>query len=183
MEKENRWIIHSEDIKYSCPRYDLVEYSTTDPAGRPFPYPVLRHKKRSIAVCALDEEGYIYLVGQWRFGGGYYSWEVVEGRSDDGEAPLETAKRELAEEAGISAEEWEYLGIIHPNNVLTDEEAFLFLARGLSFGESSPEPEEFLTQKKIKLNDFVAEILSGKIKDALTVACVLMVYAKLKEGV
>ena len=180
---ENPWTTKSEKNGYSCERYDLKLYDVLDPAGKPREYPVMRFKQKSTAVCAVDNDGYVYLVGQWRYGAGYYSWEVPKGRTEGNEHPKETIKRELKEEAGIIASSWEYLGMVYPNNTLTDEEGHLFLARDLIIGENSPEEDEKITVKKIKLVDFVNEILHGKITDALTVCCVMMAYTKIKDEI
>lgn len=181
MDDRNLWKIKSEETRYSCERYDLVVYDTINPADKPMEYPVMRYKQKSTAVCAVDDKGYLYIVGQWRFGAGYYSWEVIEGRSDPGETPDITIKRELKEEAGLTAKEWKYLGMFYPNNVLTDEEVHVYIARGLTQGETSPDEHEKLTVKKVRFLDFLQNVIQGKITDGITVSAVLMAYFHLKE--
>ena len=181
MDNQNLWKVNSVETRYSCERYDLLLYDTINPAGKPMEYPVMRYKQKSTAVCAVDDAGCLYLVGQWRFGAGYYSWEVIEGRSGPGETPDITIKRELKEEAGLTAKEWKYLGMFYPNNVLTDEEVHVFIARDLTEGETSPDEHEKLTVKKARFLDFLQEVIAGKITDGITVAAVMMAYFHLKD--
>ena len=89
------------------------------------------------------------------------------------EEPLETAKRELLEETGLTAHKWTDLGRIHTSNSVTDEEGFLFLAEELEQGKSSPEETEQLKIKKISLRQAVQEVMDGLITDSLSIAGIL----------
>jgi 8-oxo-dGTP pyrophosphatase MutT (NUDIX family) len=180
-DKRNQWTILDKKVLYEHTRFDMVVYDVLNPADTQVDYPALTYKKKSTGVCPVDENGNIYLVGQWRFGAGYYSWEIPEGTSDGDEEPLETIKRELKEEAGITAGEWKYIGKIHPNNVTTDEETHLFIARDLTMGESDPDEYEIITLRRLSFKEAIDEILSGKISDANTVSGILMAYFHLKD--
>ena len=115
------------------------------------------------------------LIGQYRYPTDVYSWEIVEGGVDDGEAHLEAARRELEEEAGLVAEAWVPLGgEIHLSNSVTSERAFLYLATGLSETAARPDPTEVLTVRMVPLDEAVGMVTSGEIVDALSVIGILL---------
>ncbi len=97
-----------------------------------------------VAVLALDDEGRIGVIRQWRAPFDAYLWEIPAGTQDVAhEAPLDTAKRELREELGVSATEWRLLGRFMVSPGWTDQIMTIFEARGLSGSERAPEgPEE-----------------------------------------
>ncbi len=177
----NEWTILNKKVLYEHERFNMVIYNVLNPAGTQVDYPALTYNRKSTGVCAVDKNGYLYLVGQWRFGAGYYSWEIPEGTGAKGENALETIKRELKEEAGISAKDWQYMGKIYPNNVTTSEETHLFLARELTIGENDPDEYEKITIRKIKFSNAIQEIKEGKITDANSVAGIMMAYLHLKD--
>jgi 8-oxo-dGTP pyrophosphatase MutT (NUDIX family) len=103
-----------------------------------------------------------------------YSWEIVEGGADLGEDPLTAAKRELVEEAGLSATHWEQLGSeIHLSNCISSERGYAYLARGLTEGQSHPEETEILQVKKVSFREALAMVDSGEIKDGLSIIAIL----------
>jgi 8-oxo-dGTP pyrophosphatase MutT (NUDIX family) len=122
----------------------------------------------------------VVLVGQWRYPLEQYSWELPEGGGEPEESPFEAAQRELAEEAGLQARVWEPLAFFHPSNSTTDEEAFLFLARGLGTAEGHPQPDgnEELTLRREPFAACLERVLSGEISDSLTVVALLALQAR-----
>ncbi|MFO0202923.1 MAG: NUDIX domain-containing protein, partial [Alphaproteobacteria bacterium] len=127
----------------------------------------------------------IWLVGQYRYPVEQYSWEIPEGGSERGEEPLVAAQRELEEEAGIVAAHWEPLGgEIHLSNCFSAERGVLFLARGLSFGQSRPDHTEVLQLRSVSLRDALTMVDEGEIKDSLSIIAILRVARRLeREGV
>src|SRR5699024_9915410 len=115
----------------------------------------------------------IYLVGQYRYPLEKYSWELPEGGCPEGESPLEAAKRELLEEAGVKAKHWELLMEIDMSNSITDEHCHTFLAKGLEKGQSNPEDTEELKVKKVPFEEALEMVLHGEITDAISVAAIL----------
>ena len=125
-------------------------------------------------VVALTPENEIYLVGQYRYTLQEYSWEIIEGGVDDNEEPLAAIKRELKEEAGIEAEHWEPLGHeLALSNCVTSEIGYLYLARGLTVGEPSPDVTEVLAVKKIPLKEAYQMVQRGEIKDTMSIIGIL----------
>jgi 8-oxo-dGTP pyrophosphatase MutT (NUDIX family) len=142
-------------------------------------YAVCGFRRTACGVLALDEEDRVVLVGQWRYPLELYSWEIPEGGGDEGESPFEAIRRELAEEAGLSAQVWEPLCFFHASNSSTDEEVFLFLASGLSATNAHhPEEDEELMLHREPFADCLRRVLSGEITDSLTVMALLALQAK-----
>lgn len=143
-------------------------------------YVVVGFQRTACGVLALDEQDRVVLVGQWRYPLEEYSWELPEGGGEPEESPFEAARRELAEEAGLQARIWEPLAFFHPSNSTTDEEAFLFLARGLEAAADHHQPDgnEELALHREPFDACVARVLSGEIRDSLTAVALLALQAR-----
>ncbi|WP_090974629.1 NUDIX domain-containing protein [Parapedobacter composti] len=159
---ENRWI----QVQHS----DVIT-----PAGTPGIYGVVKFKNKAIGIVPLDDEGYIYLVGQYRYALDEFSWEIPEGGGPLHEDPLLTAQRELKEETGLTAEKWQHIGRIHTSNSVTDEEGFIYLAQGLSQGEAEPEDTEELHVRRLHLKDAVELVMRSEITDSISICAILKV--------
>ncbi|PZP45850.1 MAG: DNA mismatch repair protein MutT [Pseudopedobacter saltans] len=170
---KNPWKILDSKHIYENPWLSLTEYQVINPAGNPGIYGKVHFKNRAIGIVALDEADNIYLVGQYRFSIDQYTWELPEGGGLFDETPLDTAKRELQEETGLKAENWEELLIIHPSNSVTDEIGYVFLATGLSQHETNFDDTEDLRTRKIPFDIVLEEVMTGKITDSLTMAAIL----------
>ena len=146
-------------------------------------YAVCGFQRTACGVLALDAEDRVVLVGQWRYPLEAYSWELPEGGGDASESPFEAIRRELAEEAGLAAQTWEPLCYFHPSNSSTDEEAFLFLAMDLTpTDDHRPEDDEELLLHREPFRDCLRRVLSGEIRDGLTVVALLALQAR-RSGV
>ena len=137
-------------------------------------------KNKAVGVIPIDADGNTYLVGQYRYPLNEYSWEIPEGGCPLGTEPLDTARRELKEETGLTAQTWTQIARIHTSNSATDEEGFLFIAEGLTEGEHEPEDTEQLRIWKLPLADAIDMAMTSRITDALSVSGLLMV-ARLKK--
>jgi 8-oxo-dGTP pyrophosphatase MutT (NUDIX family) len=146
-------------------------------------YAVCGFVRTACGVLAMDEQDRVVLVGQWRYPLEAYSWELPEGGGDVSESPFEAITRELAEEAGLTAQVWEPLAFFHPSNSSTEEEAFLFLATGLhpSEGHHAEDDEELLVHRE-PFQDCLRRVLSGELTDSLTVMALLALQAR-RSGV
>lgn len=126
-------------------------------------------------VVALTESDEVVLVGQYRYPHDRYSWELVEGGTKAGEDPLSAIQRELQEEAGYRAEQWERLGgEFHLSNSFTDEVACLWVARGLVEVGRDPDPTEVLEVRHTPIDEAVAMVVRGDITDAVSVIGLLL---------
>jgi 8-oxo-dGTP pyrophosphatase MutT (NUDIX family) len=111
-------------------------------------------------------------VGQHRYTLEEWSWEIPEGGVPPDESAFEGAQRELREETGLTASSWRELCRLELSNSVTDEMAVLFVATGLSHGESDPEPTESLQVRWVPFAEALAMTLDGRIVDALTVVAI-----------
>ena len=123
----------------------------------------------------LDEDGNTWLVGQDRYTLGMYSWELPMGDGALDEDPLRAAQRELREETGLTARDWQQVMFVHPTNSITNEEGFVFVARDLVQGKTEFEQSEELEIRKLPLAEAVAMAADGRITDLMSVAALLRV--------
>ena len=127
--KENPWKTHASEKVYESPWISLTKHDVTNPGGLPGTYSVVHFKNLAIGVIVLDEEKNTWLVGQYRYPIEQYTWEIPEGGGKFGVDPLDSAKRELMEEAGITAKRWMKIQEMHLSNSASDEFCYLFLAQ------------------------------------------------------
>ena len=177
-ENKNPWKTLSVVEKYENPWIKVSEFQVLNPAGKPGIYGQVSFKNYAIGVIPLTEDGYTWLVGQYRYTLNQYSWEICEGGCLIGEeSKEEAAQRELLEETGIVAGQLEPLLTLHTSNSVTNEVAFIYLATNLSFTEAEPEETEELALKKVHLSEAIQMIQAGIITDALSVAGLLMLQS------
>jgi len=155
----------------------VLEDRVINPAGGENRYGHVHFKKKAIAIVPLDDDNSTWIVGQSRYTTGEYSWEVPMGGSDSGEEPIDTARRELLEETGLTATTLTLLMRLHTSNSITDEEGFVFVARGLSAGRPNFDETEDLTIRKLPLAEAVDMVRRGEITDAISVAALLRINA------
>ena len=180
-ENKNPWTTLSSKIVYENNWISVSEHDVINPGGGKNIYGKVHFKNKAIGIIPIDQDGNTWLVGQHRYTLNQYSWEIPEGGGPLSDSPLESAKRELKEETGLSAKKWEQLMRIHTSNSVTDEEAFIFLAEDLEQGTNSLEDTEAdLVVKKIPLRDAIEMVMNGEITDSISVAGLLKV-ARLKN--
>lgn len=157
-------------------RADQVEM----PGGRVVTREVLEHPG-AVAVAALDEQRQLVMIYQYRHAVGRRLWELPAGLLDeDGEPPLQTARRELAEEAGLAAWHWAVLLDVVPSPGFSDESVRVYLATGLSeVDRPSPaeDEESDLVVHRLPIDEAVRRVLAGEIVNATSVAGVLAAHA------
>jgi ADP-ribose pyrophosphatase len=180
--EENPWKINSEKNIYDNPWINVTEYQVTNPSGNPGIYGKIHYKNIAIGILPLDDELNTYLVGQFRFVLGKYSWEIPEGGGKLDTDPLDSAKRELVEETGLKADNWTELQRMYLSNSVSDEYAIIYLARGLKQFEPEPEDTEQLIVHKVPFGEVYRMVCDGEIMDAMTVAAVLKAHILLTEN-
>ena len=178
----NNWIKLATTHHYDNPWISVTEDKVINPAGNKGIYGIVHFKNLAIGIVPMDQEGNIYMVGQYRYVSGSYSLEIPEGGGLLGIDPLDSAKRELKEETGLQAKTWEKLFEMDLSNSVTDERAIVYLATDLLQGEPDPEETEELSVLKIHLNEAYQMVLDGKITDSITVAAVFKMKIKLLEN-
>jgi 8-oxo-dGTP pyrophosphatase MutT (NUDIX family) len=144
----------------------------TRPDGNPGIYGIVHFANVAVGVVAIDDADRVVLVGQHRYALDRESWEIPEGGVPTDESPLVGAQRELQEETGLSAATWRELCRLDLSNSVTDETAVVFVATGLTHGESAPEPTESLDVRWVPFDEVLAMTLDGRIADALSVVAI-----------
>ena len=145
------------------------------PDGNPAQREVVYHPG-GVAVLALDGENRVTLVRQYRYPIRQLLLELPAGKLDHGlEDPIEGARRELAEETGLEAEEWTYLGHILASPGFCTEDLHMYLARGLTKRGQHLDEDEFLDVVTMPFDELAEQVMDGTITDAKTVAAVLKV--------
>jgi 8-oxo-dGTP pyrophosphatase MutT (NUDIX family) len=175
---ENPWQIKGEQKIYDNPWISLTEYAVINPSGGHGIYGKVHFKNRAIGIVPMDENGHIWLVGQYRFALNAFSWEIPEGGGMLETDPLDAAKRELKEETGLVANSWEKILEIHLSNSVSDEFGIIYLATGLQQEEAEPEDTEQLHIQKVSLENAYRMVLNHQITDSLSVAGIQQMWIR-----
>lgn len=181
-EYPNPWSTLSLDVVYDNPWIRVTHRDVKNPAGGAGIYGVVHFKNIAIGIVPLDAEGYTWLVGQYRYTLNQYSWEIPEGGCPLGTDPLDSAKRELQEETGLSAKEWIPLLEMHTSNSVTDEYGVAYIARQLTQGAAAPEETEDLQVRRLPFQEAYQMVLDGVITDALSAIAILKAEVWLRTG-
>jgi ADP-ribose pyrophosphatase len=138
---------------------------------------IIRHSGASAVVPFLSDpagdDPQLLLIKQYRYAANGFLYELPAGRLDPGEEPAACARRELREETGCSAERMELLYTMYTTPGFTDERIHLFMAAGLTHGETGHESDEFLTLETLPLSQALEMIRDGVIQDAKTALGIL----------
>jgi len=184
LEKRGPWTILSERLGYENPWMTVREFDVLRPDGSPGLYGVMEPRNLAIGVLPVFDNGDTLLVGQYRFALDAYSWELPEGGGPHGVDPLMSARRELEEETGCTAQNWRKLLELDVSNSISSERAFCFLAWGLNEGQSDRESSEAdMITHRLPVHAAIAMAMSGKIRDSLTVIMLLTAAEKARSGV
>jgi 8-oxo-dGTP pyrophosphatase MutT (NUDIX family) len=168
VDEADPWTTVSSTVAYENAWIRVDHREVIRPDGQPGIYGVVHFANRAAAIVPLSEDGRTWLVGQFRYTTGEYSWEVPEGGVPHHEDLVAGARRELVEETGISAATVTQLARCHLSNSVTDEEAFVFVATDLSFGEASPEGTEALAIREVTFDEALAMADAGTITDGFS---------------
>ncbi|MBO4424239.1 MAG: NUDIX hydrolase [Spirochaetales bacterium] len=138
----------------------------------------------AVAIVALDDNNRIAIEHQFRYPFSAELIEIPAGKLDYiGENPLSAAERELREETGITASEFEYMGPFYPTCAYSNEVIHLYWAKGLSYGDRNLDDDESINVEMMDIKDVVRMILEGKVQDGKTQAAVLQVWTRMNQSV
>jgi ADP-ribose pyrophosphatase len=158
---------------------DDVEY----PSGRKGIREVAQHPGGA-AILAMFPDQTILMIRQHRYPLDKFIWELPAGKLEPGEDPLHCAKRELEEETGYAASQWEKIAAIYTTPGFCDEKLHLFLAKGLTplpDGRKLEEGEQSMELHILPFNEVKSMIQSGEIQDAKTICAILMVENRIAK--
>ena len=179
-EKIGGWKTRSTQSVYDNPWISVSHNEVITPKGTDGIYGVVHFKNTAIGVVPIDDDGNTWLVKQSRYSLNQYTWEIPEGGCPEHELPLTAAKRELEEEVGLQAAEWQQLMTMHLSNSVTDEYCVVFVAKNLCAGQQQLEVTEDIEVKKLPLCEAIDMVLRGEITDAISVAALLRIALDLK---
>ena len=154
-----------------------------DPDGKPFERVVVRHPG-AVTVVPVHDDGTVTLVRQYRAAVDALVLEIPAGTRDkDGEEPEATARRELAEEAGLEATRWELLIGTWNTPGVSDQHTLIYLATGLSSIPTRPQgvEEGYMTLETIHLDEVEALVGDGSLRDETTVLGLYLARQRLRE--
>ena len=167
--QRNPWKTLSSRPVYENPWIRVREDQVIRPDGQAGIYGVVETRVAT-GVVALTPAREVFLVGQWRYPLNAYSWEIVEGGAGEGESPELAIRRELREEAGLTAQRWMQLGpLVHLSNCFSTEVAMLYLAEDLTEVTAEPDGNEELMVQRVPLADALVRVRDGEITDAMSV--------------
>lgn len=148
------------------------------PGGGTSTREVARHHG-AVCILPVSDDGDVYLVDQYRYAVGRVMTEAPAGKLEGDEDPFDCAVRELKEETGVTAANIIPLGKMTVSPGYCDEVIYLYTAQGLSFGEQSPDEDEFLQLRRLPLAKAYSMVLGGEITDAKTQLIILKACAAL----
>lgn len=161
---------------------DLNIEEVSLPNGQSIELEIVRHPGAA-ATVPLKKNGEVVMIRQYRHAAGGMIYEIPAGRLNPGENPLECAKRELSEETGLRAKQWQPLGSILTTPGFTDEKIHLFLARDLTRTSQALEQDEVIEVVERSLEDLIEMVRRGEIIDAKTICGLMLAYFDVKGAV
>lgn len=138
------------------------------------------HHHGGACILPVDADGNVTMVRQFRYAFGEEIWELPAGKLEAGEDPFEAAKRELAEECGLTADRFVDLGVVYPTVGYDSEKIYLWAATGLHNVSQHLDEDEFLDVVKMPLDEALRLVMDGTIKDSKTQIGILK-YAMLRD--
>jgi ADP-ribose pyrophosphatase len=161
-------IIQSKEV-YRCGLFRVTHDIAVDPkTGFRIERSVVRHAGSAV-MMAVDEKKRILLVRQFRLPAMKKMWELPAGKVDDGEKPLQAARRELIEETGYRARTWERLGSFFVSPGYVQERMHIYLATGLIEGDATPMDDEDIETRWFTAREVERMIHAGRLDDAKTI--------------
>lgn len=175
----------SSRLAYRGPLFDVYTDYVREPEGENSRRDVIRHSG-SVVILAIDasqdpNDPLIVLERQYRHAAGQYMWEVPAGRREPEESTLPGAKRELLEETGYRAKRWTKLVRFYASPGFLGEWMQIYLAEGLSAGESQPDEDEYIECRLVPLSQALEWIESNKIIDGKSMIAILL-YSRMRSS-
>ena len=162
------------ELLLTASKFRVVRETITTPAGKTKSREIVRHPGACVIVPLLDD-GRVCLIRNWRVAVNQTLIELPAGTLEPPEPPDKTAERELIEETGYRAAKIEFLHTFFLSPGILDEKMHLYLATGLTAGETAREEGEEIENWLVPFDDAVAMIFSRGIQDAKTIVGLLWV--------
>jgi len=160
--------LKSSKLEYHNKLFSVTQDHVVDPGGFEIHRAIVQHPGSAV-MMAVDDKKRILLVRQYRVPARSYLWELPAGKLDEGETPLQAARRELVEETGYRARRWKKLVSFYPSPGYVAEKMTIFLATDLTAGEATPMEDERIEVRWFTGKQIEDGIRSGKIIDGKTI--------------
>jgi len=164
--------ILSSEMIYQGRVFGLRRDEVVEPSGVRATREVITHPG-SVVVLPVLPDGRIVMIRQYRHATRQYLWELVAGRKEPEETPMEGAARELLEETGYRAKRFKVFLDVFPTPGFLEERMYLLLAEGLTAGEAQPEEDEKIEVRAYRLKELKQMIKSGRLRDAKSITGIL----------
>ena len=178
---KNPWTRLASREVYRNPWIRVREDKVLNPNGGEGIYGLVQFRNRAVAIIPLDNNGYTWLVGQYRYATDGYSWELPMGGHPLDQDPRQGALRELHEETGLTAGRLTELMRCELSNSVTDELGIAYVAQQLEAGQTAFDPTEQLTLKHLPFDEALAMTLDGRIRDLFSIAALQQLALRREE--
>ncbi len=178
---ESPWRTLGRRAVYRNPWLTVTEYDVIRPDGERGIYGVV-DPGDNVTIVALETDETVWLIREFSYPLQRTRWVVPTGRVEPGEEPLHAAQRELAEEVGLRAADWTYLGAFPLSGGISTQISHAYLARRLDHGVASPEGAERIEPCQMPLRQAYAACLDGTISDAPVVLVLWRAWGLLHGG-
>lgn len=169
----NQWKIVSQKNIFKAELFDVWEIDFQNKEGKKKIHHIVE-RTPTVSVFPINYNYEIYLISQYRYMLKKTALEAVAGYMKEDEAEIETAKRELKEETGITATKWEQIGKVEMGASVFRGQNHLFLARELLLQEPMLEDDEKISLVKMPLSEAVRKVISGEINHSASMIGILL---------
>ena len=177
---KNPWKRLRSKVIYKNPWITVREDKVIRPDGKKGIYGVV-YLDNGVAVVAMTSKKEIYLVGEWRYAIGKFSWSLPAGYSEKNEKSLKSAKRELEEEVGLKAKNWKYLGTNYENVGVLNQKIKFYLATDLTkVNQKLDGTEKGMKVMKVPIKQAIKLIMEDKIFDGSAIIGIFKAVEYLK---
>lgn len=173
------WVVLGEQTPFENKWVKVRTQRLRLPDGREYEYSLVDRPHQGVGIILFDDEGRLLIEREYRHGVGEVVWQFPGGLIDGDEDPLLSAQRELREETGYRASEWEQLTWFYDNPALGNAASLLFVARGAEReGEPMWDSAEQMTQEWVTVKWLREAIRRGDIVDRVVLAAVAQLWAR-----
>lgn len=167
----------NREVVFKGNKVDFCQDTLVTPDGKEMSYDFIDHPGAA-AVVPVTDEGKIVMVMQYRPAVDRFTLEIPAGGRESGEDFIVTAKRELEEEAGYKSDDLEYLLSVNTEIAFCNEVIEVYVAHNLIPSKQNLDPDEFINVSFWDIDDLVAKVYAGEIKDGKTAASIMAYKVK-----